>query len=81
MARRLFSKPILAKGERNSPPSADQGLSIARPRSSPCYLDPVLEPTHFPLSAGAESPKDIARSDITSLKLYNTYMHLSCIIG
>ena len=34
MARRPFSKPIFAKEERAGPPSADQGLSIAKPRGS-----------------------------------------------
>ena len=34
MDTRLFSKPICAKEERNGPPSANQGLSMAKPRSS-----------------------------------------------
>jgi len=34
MDTRLFSKPICAKEERNGPPSADQGLFMAKPRSS-----------------------------------------------
>ena len=57
MARRLFSKAIHAKEERNSPPSADQGLSTAKPRSShvtwgQCWNLPTSPcPT---LSAGVE---------------------------
>jgi len=34
MARRLFSKPIHAKEERNGPPSANNRLSTAKPRRS-----------------------------------------------
>ena len=34
MARGPFSKSVCAKEERNGPPSADQGLSTAKPRSS-----------------------------------------------
>jgi len=62
MARRLFSKPIHAKGERNGPPSADQGLSTAKTRSihvtwaqgwklptSPC---PILSDGAEPKSQG-----------------------------
>jgi len=45
MARRLFSKPIHAKEDRNGLPSADQGLSTAK--KQPSYL---LKPAHLPLS-------------------------------
>jgi len=34
MARRPFSKTVCAKEKGNGPPSADQGLSTAKPRSS-----------------------------------------------
>jgi len=34
MNTRLFSKPICAKEERNGPPSANQGLSMTKLRSS-----------------------------------------------
>ena len=34
MARRLFSKLMCAKEERNGLPRTDQGLSTAKPRSS-----------------------------------------------
>jgi len=34
LARRLFSKPIYAKEERDGPPSANNSLSTAKPRSS-----------------------------------------------
>ena len=57
MARRLFSKPIRAKEERNGPPSADQGLSTAKPRSSHAFCTLQVHPPTSPcptLSAGAE---------------------------
>ena len=73
MARRLSSKPIHAKEERNGPPSADQVLSTAKPRNSHAtYLGSVLKPAHIPLCCPfwcimqKLSSKDIASSDITS---------------
>ena len=60
-ARRLFSKLIHAKEDRNAQPSASQGLSTAKPRSS----HPVCTHwAHSPcpiLSAGAEplSPRKL----------------------
>jgi len=56
MARILFCKPICAKEERNGPPSADQGPPTAEPRA---LVPPFLLVQNL-------SPKDIARSDITS---------------
>ena len=64
----VFQKTVHAKEERSSPPSADQGLSTATPRSShvtwaQCWNPPTsLCPT---LSAVAQnlSPKDIAGSE------------------
>ena len=57
MARRPFPKPIRAQEERNGPPSADQGLSTAKPRSShvtwaQCW-NPPTSPCHT-LSDGTE---------------------------
>ena len=79
MARRPFYKPVHAKEERNGPPSATQGLSTAKPRSSFLQLSPEVATfsglsveTHPPppvppfLLVQNLSPKDIARSDITS---------------
>jgi len=50
MARRPFSKSVHAKEERNGPPSADQGLSTAKPRNSHVTLGSVLKPAHLLLS-------------------------------
>ena len=72
MARRLFSKPVCAQEERSGPPSADQGLSTAKPRSSHAKLPGPRVETHPPppvppfLLAQNLSPKDLAGSDITS---------------
>ena len=56
-ARRQFSKPSHAKEERNGPPSANQGLSTAKPRSSyavcTLWVHPPT-PSSPALSAGAE---------------------------
>ena len=56
-ARRLFSKLIHAKEERNGPPSANQGLSTAKPRSSQAVCTLRVHPPTSPcptLPAGAE---------------------------
>ena len=73
MARRPFFKPIHAKEERNGPPSADQVLSTAKPRSGHAtHLGSVLKPAHIPLCCPFWcivqnlSSKDIVSSDITS---------------
>jgi len=71
--RRHFSKPIHAKEERNGPPSANQSLSTAKPRSSQLFT-PIgctrPPPPVLPfLLAQTLSPKDIAGSDITSANL------------
>ena len=42
-ARRLFSKPICAKEERNGPPSANQGFSVAKPRHSYAVFTPWMD--------------------------------------
>ena len=65
----LFSKPIRSKEERNGPPSSDQGLSTAKPRSGH-VPGPSVETRPLPavppfLLAHNLSPKDIAGSDIT----------------
>ena len=67
MARRSLSKPIRAKEESNGPPSADQGLSTeaamlpgTRVETNPPPLVPPF------LLVQNRSPKDIAKSDITS---------------
>jgi len=69
-ARRLFSKPIHAKEDRNPQPSASQGLSTAKPRSSHSVCTHWAHSPCPILSAGAEplSPKDIAGSNIMSTK-------------
>ena len=64
----MFSKPSHAKEERNGPYSANQGLSTAKPRQKqPCCLYPLGIPTSScPALICWCSPKDAARSDITS---------------
>ena len=70
MARRPLSKPVHAHEERNGPPGDDQGLSTAKPKAA-MLPGPRVE-THPPplvppfLLVQSLSPKDIARSDITS---------------
>jgi len=44
MAKRLFSKLIHAKEERNAAPNANHWFSTAKPRSSHVYLSLVLKP-------------------------------------
>jgi len=85
MAKSPFSKPVRAQEERNGPPRADPGLSIAMPRSSHVTWAQGWNPPTFPcpsfLLVQNPSPKDIAGSDITSWNLYDTNMHLLRIIG
>jgi len=55
--RRLLSKPIHRKGERNCPPSTNQGLSTAKLRSSHAVCTLRLHSPTSPcttLSVGAE---------------------------
>ena len=67
-ARRPLSKPIHAEEERNGPPSANQGLSTAKLRSShvTCGKTPWPPPVLRFLLAQNLSPKEIAGSDISS---------------
>jgi len=55
--RQFFSEPICAKEERNGPPSANQGLSTAKPRSSHAFCTLQVHPPTSPcptVFAGAE---------------------------
>ena len=51
MAKRLFSKPIRVKEERNGPPSANHArASTTKPRSSHTIWAQLLKPAQLPLS-------------------------------
>jgi len=57
MSRRLFSKPIRAKEERNGPAQCQPRASTAKPRSSHTLCTLQAHPSTFPcpaLSAEAE---------------------------
>ena len=76
MARRLFSKPVHAKEERNGPPELTKVFLQLSPEAA-MLTGPSVEtrpPPPVPpiLLAQNLSPKDITRSDITSRKLYDT---------
>ena len=85
MARRLFSKPVRAKEERMAHPVLTKGFLQLSPEAAllPGPRVEICPPPPVPpfLLAQNLSPKDIAGSDITSLKLYDVYMRLSRIIG
>ena len=63
MARRPLSKPICAKEERNGLPSADQGLSTAKPRSSHAVCTLQMHPPTSPCPALSAKIKDKAGCD------------------
>ena len=57
-----FLNPFVQKRREMAHPVPTKGFL----QKQPCYLGPMLKPTHLPLSHPFYvSPKDIARSDIT----------------
>jgi len=72
MARRLLPKPIHAKEEKNSPSSANQGLSIAMTKCG-------LHPTHLLLSLLTQNPLGMGNISILS-NIVILRAHDNCIV-
>jgi len=85
MPRTLFSEPIHAK-ERNSPPSADQVLSIAKPRTSHAVCALWPPPSVLPFLPVQNLPRTLLTLQMCQLLLrslvvkevFNTFPTKAC---